>query len=334
MPYGILRFNKMKGGPAKALEAHHERQKEKYESNPDVDTSRKKENYHIITPITSYYKEIQVRIEEAISKNPKCKVRKDSIKFIDTLITASTEFFKNRPKTTRRFFNEAVKFLEKEIGRDNIFSAVVHMDERTPHIHICFIPITQDNRLSAKDIIGNRLKLVEWQDKFHDHMVAIFPELQRGESAAQTKRKHIPMQMFKQAMKIEAHMDKIQGIIGEMNAVNVMKLLEKREKLNKEMAKFIPNAHSFTRQMKSVKIGNQSLKAENVELEDKSRKMGAELSTKRIETAKAKADYVNLERIHIKLSNFLKYEIPEEWRAPLKEMWNQFKGMHKENERK
>lgn len=33
--YAILRFEKHKGHPAAPLEAHHERQKEKYASNPD-----------------------------------------------------------------------------------------------------------------------------------------------------------------------------------------------------------------------------------------------------------------------------------------------------------
>ena len=50
MPYAILRFAKMKGGPAGALEAHHERQNEKYRSNPDVDTAKSNQNYHIIMP--------------------------------------------------------------------------------------------------------------------------------------------------------------------------------------------------------------------------------------------------------------------------------------------
>ena len=71
MAYAILRFNKMKGGPAGALEAHHERKKEKYNSNPDVDTKRISENYHIITPQTSYKNEINNRIE-----NAGCRVRK------------------------------------------------------------------------------------------------------------------------------------------------------------------------------------------------------------------------------------------------------------------
>ena len=38
----------MKGGPAKSLEAHHERKKEQYNSNPDIDRKRQGMNYHII----------------------------------------------------------------------------------------------------------------------------------------------------------------------------------------------------------------------------------------------------------------------------------------------
>ena len=34
--HAILRFEKHKGNPARPLEAHHERQKEQYASNPDV----------------------------------------------------------------------------------------------------------------------------------------------------------------------------------------------------------------------------------------------------------------------------------------------------------
>ena len=38
--HAILRFEKHKGNPARPLEAHHERQKEQYTSNPDINTSR------------------------------------------------------------------------------------------------------------------------------------------------------------------------------------------------------------------------------------------------------------------------------------------------------
>ena len=45
--YGILRFAKYKGPEISNIEAHNERKKEKYASNPDIDLNRKKLNYHL-----------------------------------------------------------------------------------------------------------------------------------------------------------------------------------------------------------------------------------------------------------------------------------------------
>ena len=122
--HAILRFEKHKGNPARPLEAHHERQKEQYASNPDIDTSRSKYNFHIVKPEGRYYHFIQSRIEQA-----GCRTRKDSTRFVDTLITASPEFFKKKPpKEIQEFFQRAADFLIGQVGRENIVSAVVHME--------------------------------------------------------------------------------------------------------------------------------------------------------------------------------------------------------------
>ena len=55
MPYAIMRFEKRKGGPASAIEKHHERKKPRYASNPDVDTDRSHLNYHLVEPRHKYY---------------------------------------------------------------------------------------------------------------------------------------------------------------------------------------------------------------------------------------------------------------------------------------
>ena len=83
-------------------------------------------------------------------------------RFVDTLITASPEFFKKKsPKEIQEFFQRAADFLIGRVGKENIVSAVVHMDEKTPHLHLTFVPLTKDNRLCAKEIIGNRANLTK-----------------------------------------------------------------------------------------------------------------------------------------------------------------------------
>ena len=52
--YAIMRFAKYKGPEIGNIEAHNERTKEKYASNPDVDTSRSKYNFHLVKPPGKY----------------------------------------------------------------------------------------------------------------------------------------------------------------------------------------------------------------------------------------------------------------------------------------
>jgi len=238
-----MRFAKSKGGGgAGGLDRHHERKKDKYLSNPDIDTTRSYENYHIIEPHRPYRDEIKSRIEDA-----GCKVRKDSVQMIDTLITASPEFFERRSKEEQRlFFERATKFITQEVGDSNVFTAVVHMDERTPHMHLCFTPITPDSRLCAKEIIGNRDSLIKWQDKFHEHMSVVFPELERGEPAAETKRKHMPVRIYKQAVRLDKDMALIKRELENINPINAQK--KKREVLE-QLAKWIPRINAFEAQL-------------------------------------------------------------------------------------
>ena len=131
-----------------------------------------------------------------------------------------------QPAGQKEYFTRALEFMKKEVGEQNIISAIIHMDEKTPHMHLCFTPITEDNRLSAKEIIGNKPKLVEWQDKFHEFMAQRWPELERGEPASETKRKHIPVQLFKQAKSLDKQLAGIEEMLSDVNVFNVAKTRE------------------------------------------------------------------------------------------------------------
>lgn len=63
----ILQFEKHKGNPARPLEAHHEQQKEQYASNPNIDTTKSKHNFHIVKLEGRYYHFIKSHIEQAVS---------------------------------------------------------------------------------------------------------------------------------------------------------------------------------------------------------------------------------------------------------------------------
>lgn len=194
--YAILRFKKCKSGAA-GIQAHNERQKKQYMSNPDINIERSHMNIHFRRPEDSYNKVVQKRIKEA-----GCKVRSNSVKFVDTVMTASDMFFKYHTKEEcDRFFELSLSFMKDKVGEENIISAVVHVDEATPHMHLVYVPITKDNRLSAKDIIGGPSGLRKWQDDYHKVMSREFPNILRGKDAKETGRKHLETDEFKELAK-------------------------------------------------------------------------------------------------------------------------------------
>jgi hypothetical protein len=176
---------------------------------------------------------------------------------VDTFIGGTPEFLaKMQPAGQKEYFTQALEFMKKEVGEQNIISAIVHMDEKTPHMHLCFTRITEDKRLSAKEIIGNKPKLVEWQDRFHTFMAQRWLKLERGEPASETKREHIPVQLFKQAQSLDKQLAGIEEMLSDVNVFNAAK---KREEVISQLAKWLPKVQSFERQIDGVYMANSDL---------------------------------------------------------------------------
>ena len=257
--YAILRFTKYKGPEIGQIEAHNERKKEKYASNPDVDVSRSHLNYYLVQPERKYRAEAEKQIAEA-----GCRTRKDSVRVVEALVTASPEFFKGKKRAEiRTFFEEAVRFITKHQDKSTIISAVVHMDEKTPHMHLSFVPLTPDKRLSAKDIVGNKMKLTWWQDIFWKHMVRKYPDLERGESASETGRTHIPPRLFKEAAHLNRQRDMLMKLLGEVNPLNAKKKSAEIEAL---LEQYIPGVERMQTQMRKYDAAYKALQAENTGL--------------------------------------------------------------------
>ena len=285
--YAIMRFAKYKGPEIGNIEAHNERTKEKYASNPDVDTSRSKYNFHLVKPPGKYRAESERQIAAA-----GCRTRKDSIRMIETLFTASPEFFTGRSKQeVQAYFTEAAAFMEKKVGKDNIFSAVVHMDEKTPHLHLCFTPITEDGRLSAKEILGNRAQLSKWQDEFHTHMKKAFPILKRGESALVTRRKHIPTWLFKQSVDLIKQQRAIEKAVSDIGMMNAGK---KRDEILALVGPYFARLEGHLGQVKKYQATIDYLTQENEGLKEKVRDESG--IKKQLEAAKLKQENEQLRR--------------------------------------
>ncbi|RIY04819.1 MobV family relaxase, partial [Hymenobacter rubripertinctus] len=150
MPYAICRVAKIKTAQAGAAKtAHNYRQRE----TPNADTERKPLNREYINTAERNYWELATeRIQEAGAK-----VRHDSVRGVEVLLTASPEAFKRQADGTphdwhgSKWAETNIAFLKAQFGEQNVVSCTLHQDELTPHFHAVVVPITEDGRLSAKD---------------------------------------------------------------------------------------------------------------------------------------------------------------------------------------
>ncbi|WP_228482895.1 MobV family relaxase, partial [Staphylococcus saprophyticus] len=203
MSYSIVRVSKVKSGTnTTGIQKHVQRENNNYE-NEDIDHSKTHLNYDLVNDNKQNFNNL---IDEKIEQNytSKRKIRTDAVKHIDGLITSDNEFFNNQtPEDTKQFFEHAKDFLEQEYGKDNLLYATVHMDEKTPHMHYGVVPITEDGRLSAKEVVGNKKALTEFQDRFNEYVNQRGYDLERGQSRQVTNAKHEQMSQYKQ--KTEYH---------------------------------------------------------------------------------------------------------------------------------
>ena len=216
--------------------------------------------------------------------------------FIVPLRFTNAKFFKDKTnREIRAYFAYALKFLEGRQCPDTFLSAVVHMDEKTPHLHLCFVPLTADGRLSAKEIIGNRKNLVRWQDKFWQHMVKQYPELERGESASQTGREHIPPRIFKEMTQLTKQKEQLDALLVGITPFNGK---SRAAEISKVLDSYIPAVSKMRTELNRYQVAFTETAAENEKLKEKNKTLSASLDKakegsvlKRLEDAKLRQDY-------------------------------------------
>lgn len=136
----------------------------------------------------NWMQDIQDEINQAGAKT-----RSNSVVALDAIYTASGEFFKCKSnEECNQYFRDCLEFHQRKFG--HVISAVIHYDETTPHMHILSVPLTQDGRLSAREIVGNRANLSRMQTEFFEQVGRGYG-LERGvQMDGQEKKKRITAQ--------------------------------------------------------------------------------------------------------------------------------------------
>ena len=173
-------MEKYKRQDVSPVEKENERDENYQGSNPQIDSERTDGNYHLIYPQGKYIEMINKRLSTLTLKR---KIRSDAILMNSFVIGSDGDFFKGmRAWEQRAFFEDCAHFFMDKYGFDNMLSAVVHVDETTPHMHLNFVPIN-DGRLSSKSLF-DRQKLAELQTELWEQVGKKYG-LQRGKENSQ-----------------------------------------------------------------------------------------------------------------------------------------------------
>ncbi|MEM5682866.1 MobV family relaxase [Bacillus toyonensis] len=263
MSYAICRMQKFKMRDVKGIQIHNQREKESH-TNHDIESERTHLNYDLHNDgHIDYLKTVKDKIEQNVETNR--AIRKDAVVMCEFVVTSDREFFDVLdmidPAQQKVFFKEAYRFLKDRYGEKNIVHAAVHLDEKTPHMHVGMVPVTEENKLSAKQIF-NRKELVSLQDDFHAHMVEKGFYLERGVSS---DKKHVEMRKFK-AMTAKEEIKALETEMGQC--------LQKKETVNKQMRQLesrlnqLQNAVDSTNEVDKMEVKHKGglLRSKTVEM--------------------------------------------------------------------
>lgn len=236
MSFSIIRMQKFKAPDIKGMQIHNQREKESH-TNPDIKEDETSSNYDLLNDqLIDFNKSVQDRIDEGYTGTR--AVRKDAVRLCEFVVTSDKAFFDGLSSEGERlYFEESLKFLQDRYGKENVLYSIVHKDEKTPHMHVGMVPLTEDGKLSAKTIF-NKVEMGQLQTAFHKHVSDNGFILERG---VPSDKKHIETQRLKvmtakdelqetqsKVLKMEKH------LIGLSNSIQKVKKLDKIEVKNKK----------------------------------------------------------------------------------------------------
>ena len=248
MSYAIVRNEKLTRNEAKGRYVHNER-KTKGHTNKDIDPERTHLNYYFKKNQLSYIKEFDKLRKE---KDLKGHIKSNSIILCEILFTSDKEFFDNIGELeTKRYFEESYKFIckYKNLGEENIISAIVHLDEGTPHMHLVFVPVVhtkdkEDNeidKICSREFWKGRDSYRILQNNFYEYITSKEFELERGIEVEETGAKHEKIEDLKKITNFENTkkvLDNIKLELPETPNINDIKIIKlNREKVENEIIK-------------------------------------------------------------------------------------------------
>ena len=181
-------------------------------SNPNIDPGRT----HLNIRRSDHPEEetLKTLIDRRIAEREiqKKKVRKDAVKMISVLVSASPEYINSLDRDEQiHYFDECFKFCQRRFGKKNCIEMNIHFDETNPHAHISVVPIIK-GKLCAKEVMTMKA-LYELQDEFPKAMHERGFDVERGEGGdPKERRKHLSEEEYRLKKWNETLKEKEEGL--------------------------------------------------------------------------------------------------------------------------
>ena len=255
MNYGIFRSQQiMTINDLAQIGSHNKREKKAYKSNPDIKLELTKNNIELVPLADKYVKGFKLLVKDYEKEHQmRMKIERDdrkktftemlnksrSVVADELMFTATHKFFDNMSKDEiMRWADTCMDFVYNDLGytKEQVLHSVVHLDEKTPHIHCVVVPLVKklDKRtnterftISKKQYIRDNIHLSELQDVYNLRLREAGFKLERGIKGSD--RKHIKIKEFKKTTRY--YEDRVTTI--NKNLDNAMNEFEEKMKTTK-----------------------------------------------------------------------------------------------------
>ena len=223
-------------------------------TNYDIDKERTKDNItliecdnynkrfnDIVAPMKLEHEERMktMRADRIKTFNQHINSAKNDVAF-EMVFTSDNEFFHDMSKDEiKRWAEKSLDFVTKDLGieRKNILHAVVHMDEKTPHLHVVAVPLVNTyNKKQQKDVwsisrrqyINGKVQLSTMQDIYNKRMNDSGYKLERGEKGSDKEHTTKAEYQKKKLEKVKKEVIKAKSEISKIKDIktNIEKDLE------------------------------------------------------------------------------------------------------------
>ena len=215
MNYAIFRSEPiMTMSDLRGIGSHNNREKQAYNSNPDIKIELSKNNIELVPLNCKYtkgFRELTKEYEKEHNERMKNERKERQKSFTEMLnksknvvadellFTATHKFFDNMAREDIiKWANTCMEFVYEDLGykKNQILHSVIHLDEETPHLHCVVVPLVKklDKRtnterftLSKKQYIKDKIHLSQLQDKYHQRLTEKGYDLERGIKGSNAK---------------------------------------------------------------------------------------------------------------------------------------------------